>query len=75
MDMFQAPTLLEDQFNGTSTLHVAERGFDGGYSRNGKYVLNSLINYKDYARSKQTAHEREAGVLLFTRGSHFLGLL
>ncbi|XP_034999625.2 mitotic checkpoint serine/threonine-protein kinase BUB1 isoform X2 [Hippoglossus stenolepis] len=35
MDMFQAPTLLEDQFNGTSALHVAERGFDGGYSRNG----------------------------------------
>ncbi|XP_060948052.1 mitotic checkpoint serine/threonine-protein kinase BUB1 [Limanda limanda] len=34
MDMFQAPTLLEDQFNGTG-LHVAERGFDGGYSRNG----------------------------------------
>ncbi|XP_069371690.1 mitotic checkpoint serine/threonine-protein kinase BUB1 isoform X2 [Paralichthys olivaceus] len=35
MDMFQAPTLLEDQFNGTSALHPAEREFDGGYSRNG----------------------------------------
>ncbi|CAB1440473.1 unnamed protein product [Pleuronectes platessa] len=35
MDMFQAPTLLEDQFNGTSGLHVAEGGFGGGYSRNG----------------------------------------
>ncbi|XP_062266940.1 mitotic checkpoint serine/threonine-protein kinase BUB1 isoform X2 [Platichthys flesus] len=35
MDMFQAPTLLEDQFNGTSGLHMAERGFSGGYSRNG----------------------------------------
>ncbi|XP_040921025.1 mitotic checkpoint serine/threonine-protein kinase BUB1 isoform X2 [Toxotes jaculatrix] len=35
MDMFQAPTLLEDPFTNTSVLHAAEKGFDPGYPRNG----------------------------------------
>ncbi|XP_039981016.1 mitotic checkpoint serine/threonine-protein kinase BUB1 isoform X2 [Xiphias gladius] len=35
MDMFQAPTLLEDPFNNTSVLHTAEKEFDAGYQRNG----------------------------------------
>ncbi|KAM7368280.1 hypothetical protein PAMP_014515 [Pampus punctatissimus] len=39
MDMFQAPTLLEDPFNNTSVLHTAERGFDAGYPCNGGVSL------------------------------------
>ncbi|XP_051264964.1 mitotic checkpoint serine/threonine-protein kinase BUB1 isoform X2 [Dicentrarchus labrax] len=35
MDMFQAPTLLEDPFNNTSVLHAAEREVDPGCPRNG----------------------------------------
>ncbi|XP_037607527.1 mitotic checkpoint serine/threonine-protein kinase BUB1 isoform X1 [Sebastes umbrosus] len=35
MDMFQAPTLLEDPFSNTSALHAAETEFDPGYPRNG----------------------------------------
>ncbi|XP_053193454.1 mitotic checkpoint serine/threonine-protein kinase BUB1 [Scomber japonicus] len=34
MDMFQAPTLLEDPFNNTSVLQTAEE-FNAGYPRNG----------------------------------------
>lgn len=36
MDMFQAPTLLEDTFSNTSVLHAAGNEFDPGYQRNGK---------------------------------------
>ncbi|XP_070705313.1 mitotic checkpoint serine/threonine-protein kinase BUB1 isoform X2 [Pempheris klunzingeri] len=35
MDMFQAPTLLEDPFNNTSVLHTAEKDFAPGHPRNG----------------------------------------
>ncbi|XP_071324022.1 mitotic checkpoint serine/threonine-protein kinase BUB1 isoform X2 [Trachinotus anak] len=35
MDMFQAPTLLEDPFNNTSVPHAAEKDFDAGYPRYG----------------------------------------
>ncbi|KAM9840320.1 mitotic checkpoint serine/threonine-protein kinase BUB1 [Aulostomus maculatus] len=35
MDMFQAPTLLEDPFKITSAFHVAETAFHDGYIRNG----------------------------------------
>ncbi|XP_042358797.1 mitotic checkpoint serine/threonine-protein kinase BUB1 isoform X2 [Plectropomus leopardus] len=35
MDMFQAPTFLEDPFNNASVLHAAEREVDHGYPRNG----------------------------------------
>ncbi|XP_070843366.1 mitotic checkpoint serine/threonine-protein kinase BUB1 [Chaetodon trifascialis] len=35
MDMFQAPTLLEDPFSNTSALHAAEKEAEPGYPRNG----------------------------------------
>nr|XP_033503878.1 mitotic checkpoint serine/threonine-protein kinase BUB1 isoform X1 [Epinephelus lanceolatus] len=35
MDMFQAPTLLEDPFNNTSVLNTTEREVDLDYPRNG----------------------------------------
>ncbi|XP_056260617.1 mitotic checkpoint serine/threonine-protein kinase BUB1 isoform X1 [Seriola aureovittata] len=35
MDMFQAPTLLEDPFTNTSALHTAEKEFDARYQRFG----------------------------------------
>ncbi|KAM3861135.1 mitotic checkpoint serine/threonine-protein kinase BUB1 [Diretmus argenteus] len=35
MDMFQAPTLLEDPFNNTSEHHTADKGYDAGYLTNG----------------------------------------
>ncbi|XP_047184547.1 mitotic checkpoint serine/threonine-protein kinase BUB1 isoform X2 [Scophthalmus maximus] len=35
MDMFQAPTLLEDPFNSTSAPHTAETELDAGCPRNG----------------------------------------
>ncbi|XP_018530145.1 mitotic checkpoint serine/threonine-protein kinase BUB1 isoform X1 [Lates calcarifer] len=35
MDMFQAPTLLEDPFSSTSALHTAEREFEAGHQING----------------------------------------
>ncbi|XP_070782386.1 mitotic checkpoint serine/threonine-protein kinase BUB1 [Enoplosus armatus] len=38
MDMFQAPTLLEDPFNNTSVLHTAEKEADPGYPRTGGLV-------------------------------------
>ncbi|KAM6992345.1 mitotic checkpoint serine/threonine-protein kinase BUB1 [Tautogolabrus adspersus] len=34
MDMFQAPTLLEDPFSGASMLHAAERETDQGFTGN-----------------------------------------
>ncbi len=42
MDMFQAPTLLEDPFNNTSVLHAAEKDVDPGYPGNGKYAVNGI---------------------------------
>ncbi|XP_045916864.1 mitotic checkpoint serine/threonine-protein kinase BUB1 isoform X2 [Micropterus dolomieu] len=38
MDMFQAPNILDDQFNNTSVLQAAENGADPGYPRNGGVV-------------------------------------
>lgn len=38
MDMFQAPTLLEDPFNNTSVLH-AEKDAEHGYPTNGNYCM------------------------------------
>ncbi|XP_044025669.1 LOW QUALITY PROTEIN: mitotic checkpoint serine/threonine-protein kinase BUB1 [Siniperca chuatsi] len=38
MDMFQAPTLLEDPFNNTSVLHAAEKEVEPGYPGNGGVV-------------------------------------
>ncbi|XP_023134992.2 mitotic checkpoint serine/threonine-protein kinase BUB1 isoform X1 [Amphiprion ocellaris] len=35
MDMFQAPTFLEEPFKNTSALHAAEKEFDAGCSRYG----------------------------------------
>ncbi|XP_041814693.1 mitotic checkpoint serine/threonine-protein kinase BUB1 [Chelmon rostratus] len=35
MDMFQAPTLIEDPFNNTSVLHTAEKEAEPGHPRNG----------------------------------------
>ncbi|XP_041662017.1 mitotic checkpoint serine/threonine-protein kinase BUB1 isoform X2 [Cheilinus undulatus] len=37
MDMFQAPTLLEDPFSNASVLHTTEREADQSYSRNGGF--------------------------------------
>ena len=37
MDMFQAPTLLEDPFSNTSMVHTAEMAEPPGYPSNGKY--------------------------------------
>ncbi|XP_054474545.1 LOW QUALITY PROTEIN: mitotic checkpoint serine/threonine-protein kinase BUB1 [Anoplopoma fimbria] len=42
MDMFQAPTLLEDPFSNTSLLHTAEREFDPGYHGKGVSSLPPL---------------------------------
>ncbi len=42
MDMFQAPTLLEDPFSNTSVLHTAKREAEPGYPRNGKNAGNRL---------------------------------
>lgn len=36
MDMFQAPTLLEDRFNNTSILHSAEKEPEAERSKFGK---------------------------------------
>uniref|UniRef100_A0A3Q3JEY5 Protein kinase domain-containing protein n=2 Tax=Monopterus albus TaxID=43700 RepID=A0A3Q3JEY5_MONAL len=35
MDMFQAPTLIEDPFHNTSVLRTVEKECEGGYQRNG----------------------------------------
>lgn len=45
MDMFQAPTLLEDPFNNTSVLHAAEKDVDPGYPGNGKYAVNRRVRF------------------------------
>uniref|UniRef100_UPI0009B35E76 mitotic checkpoint serine/threonine-protein kinase BUB1-like n=1 Tax=Monopterus albus TaxID=43700 RepID=UPI0009B35E76 len=34
MDMFQAPTLIEDPFHNTSVLRTVEKECEGGYQRN-----------------------------------------
>lgn len=38
MDMFQAPTLLEDPFNNTSVLHAAEREAESAQAKHGEYT-------------------------------------
>lgn len=39
MDMFQAPTLLEDPFNNMSVLHAAEREAESAQAKHGEYTV------------------------------------
>ncbi|XP_058468675.1 mitotic checkpoint serine/threonine-protein kinase BUB1 isoform X2 [Solea solea] len=41
MDMFQAPTLLEDPFDDSSVVHGAEREFESRFQRNGGSSVSS----------------------------------
>ncbi len=43
MDMFQAPTLLDDPFINTSMVHT-EREAEPGYLSNGKYAVNRCVH-------------------------------
>ena len=44
MDMFQAPTYLDDPFNNTSVPHAAAREAEPTYPRNGKRAVNRHVH-------------------------------